>query len=142
MRWQCFEADEREITWQRSADILSTGAEGRPVTGKERRRREDMMRAAEQCRDDTPHADRIQCVLPYGAQDDMRAAAGEFYWARVLRASEGDLEASTEALRRMYAALKAHATRVAGTDGLPSAEVARQQRALASEWMWHGEVGS
>eukprot|EP00966_Prymnesium_polylepis_P063055 1463672-Prymnesium_polylepis.1 len=69
----------------------------------------------------------------------MRAAAGELYWARVLCASEGDLEASTEALRRMYAALKAHAARVAGTDGLPSAEAARQQRALASAWMWHGE---
>eukprot|EP00966_Prymnesium_polylepis_P283420 6548333-Prymnesium_polylepis.1 len=32
----------------------------------------------------------------------MRAAVGELYWARVLRASENDLETSTEALRRMY----------------------------------------
>eukprot|EP00966_Prymnesium_polylepis_P282580 6529376-Prymnesium_polylepis.1 len=62
----------------------------------------------------------------------MRVAAGPLHWARVLRASANDLETSTEALRRMYAALRAHATRVAGTDGLPSAAVARQQRALAS----------
>ena len=72
----------------------------------------------------------------------MRQAAGPLAWARVLRASEGDLEASTEALRKMYAALKAHAARVAGTDGLPSAAVAQRQRALASTWMWHREVSS
>eukprot|EP00966_Prymnesium_polylepis_P202941 4701964-Prymnesium_polylepis.1 len=98
-----------------------------------------MMRAAEQCHVDTPHADRIPCVLPYGAQDDMRRAAGTLEWATVLRASEGDLEASTAALRRMYSTLKTHATRVAGTDGLPSAAVAQRQRALASTWMWHAE---
>eukprot|EP00966_Prymnesium_polylepis_P319166 7371681-Prymnesium_polylepis.1 len=36
----------REVTWQRSADILSTGVDGRLVAGPERRRRVDMMRAA------------------------------------------------------------------------------------------------
>eukprot|EP00966_Prymnesium_polylepis_P090745 2101169-Prymnesium_polylepis.1 len=40
VRWQDFEDDEREVTWQRSADIfLSTGVDGRPVAGPERRRR-------------------------------------------------------------------------------------------------------
>eukprot|EP00966_Prymnesium_polylepis_P258629 5973567-Prymnesium_polylepis.1 len=46
VRWQGFEDDEREISWQRSADILSTGVDGRPVAGPERTRRVDMMRAA------------------------------------------------------------------------------------------------
>ena len=36
VRWQGFEDDEREVIWQRSADILSTGVDGRPVAGLER----------------------------------------------------------------------------------------------------------
>eukprot|EP00966_Prymnesium_polylepis_P257621 5951543-Prymnesium_polylepis.1 len=43
-----------------------------------------MMRAAEQCQDGTPHAGRLPCVLPYGAQDDLRQAAGPLTWARVM----------------------------------------------------------
>eukprot|EP00966_Prymnesium_polylepis_P296176 6841548-Prymnesium_polylepis.1 len=48
-----------------------------------------MMRAAEQCHADTPHAGRRPCVLPHGAQGDMRAAAGEAEWDVMLRASVG-----------------------------------------------------
>ena len=98
VRWQGFEDDEREVTWQRSADILSTGADGRPVAGPERRRRVDMMRTAEQCHDGTPHAGRSPCVLPHGTQATIRKAAGAAAWAAMLRASAGDLEDNTEAL--------------------------------------------
>eukprot|EP00966_Prymnesium_polylepis_P291186 6725358-Prymnesium_polylepis.1 len=107
-----------------------------------------MMRTAEQCRAGTPHAGRRPCILPHGARGDMRAAAGEAAWDTMLRAAVGDLEQSTEALRRVYVALKAHAARVAGAGGLPSAEMAREQRKqreqreLDSAWMWHEEVGS
>eukprot|EP00966_Prymnesium_polylepis_P130727 3023821-Prymnesium_polylepis.1 len=60
----------------------------------------------------------------------------------MLRASAGDLEGNTEALRQMYSALKTHAARVAGTDELPSAAVAQRQRTLSSAWMWHAEVSN
>eukprot|EP00966_Prymnesium_polylepis_P176114 4076431-Prymnesium_polylepis.1 len=100
-----------------------------------------MMRAAEQCHADTPHAGRRPCVLPHGAQAAGRNACGGGR-GRVerdagLRASMGDLERSTAELRRVYAALKAqpHAARVAGTGGLPSAAVAQQQQAPSSAWM-------
>eukprot|EP00966_Prymnesium_polylepis_P274776 6348825-Prymnesium_polylepis.1 len=65
----------------------------------------------------------------------MRAGAGEAAWDVMLRASVGDLERSTEALRRVYAALKAHTRRgLPGPAGCPR----RRWRSSSGQSPRHG----